>query len=967
MRNRGRIWLVAALAAGCAPKREPLVFDAAPVAPDAAPVAPDAAPVAPDAAPVEPDAAPVEPDAAPVEPDAAPVAPDAAPVEPDAAPPVDATPVEPDAAPPVDATVWPDLPDYEVWPDAAGASGGRLSVLADGHLLAWGEALDRVTGPAGLSAPEVFELSVVWRGAEPLDTADDPAAWLDDPFFRWASPPPTELVPEVPVTLRVVADPVSAEAGGHRRAVLRVPDAALETQFEVGLHAAIAPPLRLVFSGDNGYTLVSDNYGQTLTTTAPRGDVARTMGPTTWGAGRFFRAHRDGTDWGSPGLYETSPDGVVWTPSVANPTFRSDFCTYAFGRFVCSRGDVLTWSIRGDVVVHEATRYGGMIQGMAFDGERIFVVGRGGRRAITTDGVSLTDLAPHPSAQWLNGVVSADGRVVAAGGNERWIVSVSTDHGETWRESELCASQYASVYSVGHVAGRWLLAGNSGNQGVCGASIAVSDDGETFSFPARREETNGLRLLGTHAGWLFAFRNYRTRHIMRTRDGEVWEWVAQLPDNVTVSSVAIEGAPRPPPPEEFAPEPVAPPPEVAPPACTGAIGLRLGEVELTEAGDQPLGHVPAWSAERRFELTLESRCAEDVFFLGDPARWLVGEGWHIAAFPAARLEAGGQTTLSVRFTPGESGVSQATLRLPHTSGGPLSRPLSVVVDPPRPVLLYGPGRRVTLTTDAGVTYPVNGWESDNDHDNTLQRGGCWGPHGFVTVGGNDVRASWQSADGLTWTPGDDGGGWIGGCAASPEMYLAAGGAGAIATSPDGVTWTHTHTDFGSHLRDVAYGDGAFVAVGAGRTSTTYDGQGWVVETETAGLGLGSIGFAYTLDGTPTFVAIGGSGWVATSTDHGASWVHQQVGASSFGGRVLHVGGRFLIGNGASLYTSVDGFSWALLGAANVSPLAGAGRLVMGVRGNAIWRSTDAGLTWREVLAASPGPGYLGGVMAGGEP
>jgi hypothetical protein len=92
-----------------------------------------------------------------------------------------------------------------------------------------------------------------------------------------------------------------------------------------------------------------------------------------------------------------------------------------------------------------------------------------------------------------------------------------------------------------------------------------------------------------------------------------------------------------------------------------------------------------------------------------------------------------------------------------------------------------------------------------------------------------------------------------------------------------------------------------------------------------------------------------------------------VGASSFSGRVLHVGGRFLIGNGASLYTSVDGFSWALLGAANVSPLAGAGRLVMGVRGNAIWRSTDAGLTWREVLAASPGPGYLGGVMAGGEP
>ena len=913
------------------------------------------------------DAAVRRPDAARSWPDAA--APDAS--VPDAAVPDAAVPdaTAADAAPDAtvaDAVPWPDLPDLETWPDAATSDEEGLSVLVEGRLLARGEFLDRVTGPAGLSSPETFELRLVWRGAEPLDTSDDAIAWLDDPFFRWESPPPTELLPEVPVTLRLVVDPVDVETGGHRRAVLRVPDAALRSRFEVGLHAAIAPPLRLVFSGDNGYTLTSDDYGRTVTTVIPPGAVARTMGPTTWGVGRFFRALRDGVAWESPGLYETSPDGVVWTPSIANPAFRSDHCVYAFDRFVCSREDVFSWSVQGDVIVHEAVRWQGLIQGMAFDGERIFAVGRGGRRAVSPDGITLTDLAPHPEAQWYTSVAAADGRVVAGGGNDRWVFSVTTDSGQTWRDAELCRSTYATVTSVGYVAGRWLLAGTTGNDGLCGSGIALSDDGERFVFPPGRNETNGLRLLGTHAGWLFAQRSSGPRHLMRTHDGETWEWVFELPAGANITSMALEGVPRPPPPETPVPEVVEPPVDVGPAPCRGAVALHFGDLELGERGDAPLGHAPAWSRERHFELTVENRCAQDVFLLGDPSRWIEGEGWQVASFPPPRIEAGARVTFTLRFAPGDSGLSQAMLRVPHTSGGPLTRPLSVVVDPPRPILLYGPGRRITLTTDAGATYAVDGWENENEHDDTLQRGGCWGPQGFVTVGGNALRATWQSADGLSWTPSDDGPGWIGGCAGSPELYVAAGGAGALALSADGVRWTHTHSDFGSHLRDVAYGDGAFVAVGAGRTSTTFDGQGWAVETETAGLGLARVGFAHTLDGTATFVATGESGWVATSTDHGATWVHQQVGAGSFGGRVLHVGGRFLISNGSALYTSADGFSWSLLGASNVTPLAGAGRLVIGIRGTAIWRSTDAGQTWREVLPAAPGPGFLGGVVAGGE-
>jgi hypothetical protein len=838
-------------------------------------------------------------------------------------------------------------------------------------VLARGAALDRTTGPAGLADETRFVLMLIWRGDAPLDVADDPALWLDSDFFSWVDPPPTSLLPDLPVTLRVRAEPGTLAVGGHQRAVLQVPVEGGASAFELTLHAAVPPPLRMVLSGDDGYTAVSDSYGLTLDASVPAGASPQTMGPTTWGAGRFFRASRDGTGWASPGFYENSADGLTWARALANPAFRADYCLYGLGRFVCSREDVFSWSVGGDVVVHEATRYGSLTQGFAFDGTRFIAVGRGGRRALSLDGATLVDTPAQPDAQWLNAVAATPDRIVVAGGNDRWVVGVSTDAGQTWRDQEICRSQYASLTSAGQIGGRWLIAGNSGNDGVCGSGVLASDDGENFEFAPPSDDTRGLRILGVHAGFMFGLRDDRgTQTLIRSRDARTWERGIVFPPGSRIRSLALEGAPRPPPPEAPAPggEGGAEVPPGGPDApCAGRVALSLADAPLPADAPGSLGRTPAWSVSQTYALALRNDCAQDVFLLGAPDTWLTGEGFRVASLPPVRLLAGEAATFEVGFTPGDTGLARATLRIPHSAGGPLVRTLEVTVDAPRPVLLYGAGRRTTVTFDGAESFAVNGWENLEAHDDTLQRGGCWGPAGFVTVGGNALRSTWQSADARAWTPGSDGNGFIGGCAGSPEMYVAAGGAGALATSLDGVNWARTHTDFDTHLRDVAYGDGAFVAVGAGRAATTFDGQGWAYDTETPGVTLERIGFATTSAGVPTFVAIGAGGWVGTSADAGATWLHQQVGAGAFGGRVVFVGGRFLIGNGAELYTSPDGFAFTLQGAAGVVPVAGAGRLVVGVRGNAIWRSTDAGQTWSEVLPAGDGPGFLGGVAAGEMP
>jgi hypothetical protein len=988
--------IVALLALGCAPAdeggTESAVGDAAAAADAAPPAARDAGGTEVDAASIEPvvpepDAAPVEPepDAAPVDPepdpDAAPVVPDpdAAPVEPepepDAAPgepepDPDAAPVEPEpeaaAAPeepePDAAPVAPD-PDAAPWPVPPSGSPAGATVVHQGRLLPSGATLDLTVGPAGVAQTTVVELDLTWRGDAAVELEAAPEAWFEGSPFTWLTPPPARLEPDRPETLRLGFDSGALEVGGHLRTTLRVPfvDAAFE--HTLGLHAAVPPPLRVVLVGDSGYTLVSDTYGRDFQWEVLPEPTARSTRDITWGNGRFFRASRDGTEWGSPGLYHSSVDGLVWTPAAANRDFWASECAYGLDRFACARGDALSWSLTGETVVHEPTRYGSMFNAITFDGTAFVAVGRDGRRSISLDGTTIIDRPARADRVYLNAVASTPERIVAVGGNNGWVVSTSLDSGESWNDQVLCDTQYAGAATVAHKAGRWLVSGNAGCcENTCGGGFAWSDDGESFNLVPSNDPAAFVWVLGVAGDWYIGARGNRgVITLLRSRDGLEWTPTYQLPPGAGVVSMAVEGAPRPVPPEAVEPGPVV----VDPPAaqgCAGRIAVEFDGVTLPEDETPSLGRAPAWSSGSTYAVTLRNDCDEVVFLLGDPSAWVRGDGWRLTGLPAVSLEPGESTDLTLTHAPGPSGPSPVSLTVPHTRGGPLERTLQVDVDAPLPIVLYGTGRRITVTYDAGETFEVDGWVNLEAHDDNLQRGGCDGPNGVLTVGGNALRNTWLSADGRDWVTSNDGNGFVGGCAANDEIYVLAGGSGVLSSSADGVRWTRGHTDFGTHLRDVAYGDGAFVAVGADRRTTTFDGVSWTFDTVHPGTSTDRITYGRTGAGVPTFVAIGGQGWVGTTTDAGETWLHQRIGNAGFGGRVVFTDGHFLAQTSGALYRSADGFDWSLVGASGIAPLAAAGRLVLGTTGNSVWRSTDGGLTWTEVRPTGNGPGFSGGVV-----
>jgi photosystem II stability/assembly factor-like uncharacterized protein len=176
-----------------------------------------------------------------------------------------------------------------------------------------------------------------------------------------------------------------------------------------------------------------------------------------------------------------------------------------------------------------------------------------------------------------------------------------------------------------------------------------------------------------------------------------------------------------------------------------------------------------------------------------------------------------------------------------------------------------------------------------------------------------------------------------GVAFGNSTFVAVGDVGKIVRSADnGANWSHVTTGYASNsdyynnraslngindLRGVSFGNNTFVAVGySGKIITsTGDGSSWDNETAVNSNHLRGVSF-----GNGTFVAVGSNGTIVKSTNNGASWSSSSSGTSetlwgvTFGNNIF-----MAVGNGGTIVKSTDnGANWSSLNSRTTNNLYG---------------------------------------------
>jgi hypothetical protein len=424
------------------------------------------------------------------------------------------------------------------WPEAPEVARADLSLVADGALLSDGGALIRATAPAGIDEDIVIEVIITNRSPEALSLSAAPEDWLSGPGWSLAAPPPAALDPEQSAALQLQFNPAAETAAVHRSATLRPP---VDGAPAVTLTAEVPRPLRVVWTGDHGYLATSDDYGRTLTERSPPSAELRDGGPIAWGGGRFFRSDRSGQGWFTTARYFNSADGLDWAEASYAEGQWVGGCAYALGRFACARGDVLSWSATGETVLHEATRWGDLLNAITAAEDRFVAVGRGGRRAYSLDGANLTE-ADRPADRdeyfHLTAFEDSAGQtiLIAVGGTNAMLISRSEDLGETWTDHRFCESQYSRLERVAFANGVLVTTGGSN---TCDDAYRSTDGGLSWS-PV---ELSGGQVWGAANGAFLGGRQpYRgALTLLRSEDGLTWTAGATLAPEVTIRGLAIEG------------------------------------------------------------------------------------------------------------------------------------------------------------------------------------------------------------------------------------------------------------------------------------------------------------------------------------------------------------------------------------------------------------------------------------------
>ena len=445
-----------------------------------------------------------------------------------------APPAGADTAAPADSGA---PPSGDPWPDTGAPAGLGLTLVAGGEARAPGDTLTVDTAPAGVDAPSTLVFTLTNRGDAALALSAAPADWLSgDAAWAFDGAPPAAVGPGESAVFTLVVNPVGEAAATVRTAALTVPG----TGFGLGLAARVPRPLRVVVTGDDGFVATSDDYGASFTVVAaPAGasDPPRARA-VAWGEGVFFRADATGQGWFTEGVYAASPLGEGWSDAPVAEDFWPGDCAYGLGRFVCTRADVLSWSESGGAVVHEATRYGALLNTITFADGAFIAAGRSGRVARSDDGATFTLDAALPSrVEWADSAAGG-GAVVLVGGADDYTIATSLDGGLTWSETRWAPSRWARLVRVAWNGSVFLATGSNNDAPL----MHRSADGLSWSPITSTGRWEGYELLGAVEGWFLGVRDEGgVLGVYRSRDGEGWTRVLAAP-GARPRAMAVESA-----------------------------------------------------------------------------------------------------------------------------------------------------------------------------------------------------------------------------------------------------------------------------------------------------------------------------------------------------------------------------------------------------------------------------------------
>lgn len=232
---------------------------------------------------------------------------------------------------------------------------------------------------------------------------------------------------------------------------------------------------------------------------------------------------------------------------------------------------------------------------------------------------------------------------------------------------------------------------------------------------------------------------------------------------------------------------------------------------------------------------------------------------------------------------------------------------------------------------------------------------------MVSVSGTDVvfgaaGNAAASADGITWTESASqplsGGEAVVAAAVLGSVIVAVGASGLISSSSNsGANWTVRTTGFSDNLNAVTAASGLFVAAGAaGRIFTSPDGTTWTQRTGQFGAdAVLGVEFLASL-----WLAYGNNGKLSTSTN-GTSWTARTsaLGTDSIRCAARGASKWIIAGGGGKVANSTDGTDWmersTPFSGSTVTKLEYASGLLMGLSGSGILaRSSDDGDTWVKV-------------------
>ena len=241
-------------------------------------------------------------------------------------------------------------------------------------------------------------------------------------------------------------------------------------------------------------------------------------------------------------------------------------------------------------------------------------------------------------------------------------------------------------------------------------------------------------------------------------------------------------------------------------------------------------------------------------------------------------------------------------------------------------------------------------------------------NGHFIVPGTD--AVYTSTDGSSWTkvPVTAAAGFVLNDIALGNNLLIGVGSdsryweGQIFKSTDGVTWLPVASGFSSVLNAVAYStaSGTFAAVGNNGVIYTYQ-SGYVIKRGDFGYDVSDIAY-----GNGTFVAVGASGAVITSTNtasgknnnEGTSWtVHPSV-TTEYLSCVAYGNGTFVAGGIDVVLTSPDGITWTqrTFGTpASTAKIRFDGSKFIAVGFDGVMLTSPDGIAWTTIIPATPGP------------